>query len=317
MTDEHYQGYDTTMTANTATLDELNQRFGMTDQLRFTDQADGAIVAAIKNSRASAQIALQGAQMLAYQPLGAAPVLWTSAAARWVPGKSLRGGVPVCWPWFGPHPDDPAQPAHGYARGQNWEVRSSSAMPQATHVVLGLPPRADYQRYAPYAANLDVELAVSVGAQLRMTLTTRNTGADSVPLTQALHTYFRVSDIGGVRILGLEDHVFIDKVAGGRATQRGTVQIDGEVDRIYVDTDNDCLIDDAGLQRRIRIAHTGSRATVVWNPWIAKSQQLGDMDAEGYRQMLCVETANAADDARQLAPGATQVLSAVISLEAR
>lgn len=304
------------MTANNAALlDELNRHFALAGQLRFSAPADAAPVAAIDNGLASAQVALQGAQLLAYQPSGAAPVLWLSPAAHWMPGKSLRGGVPVCWPWFGTHPEDAAQPAHGYARGQLWTVRGSSATPGATHLVLGLPPRAEYQAFAPYAADLDVELAISIGSQLRMTLSTRNQGALRVPLTQALHTYFRVSDISGVRVLGLEDHVYIDKVAGGRATQRGAIQIDGEVDRIYLDTDQDCVIEDPGLQRRIRIAHTGSRATVVWNPWIVKSQQLGDMGSAGYREMLCVETANAADDARQLAPGATQVLSAVISLE--
>lgn len=304
------------MTANSAApLDELNQRFGLAGQLRFSAPAETAIVAEIDNGHASAQLALQGAQVLTYQPSGATPVLWLSPAARWVPGKSLRGGVPVCWPWFGPHPEDAAQPAHGYARGQMWEVRSSSAIPGTTHLVLGLPARAEYQRYTPYAADLDVELAISISTQLRMTLTTRNKGTVRAPLSQALHTYFRVSDISGVRILGLEDHVYVDKVAGGRATQRGAIQIDGEVDRIYLDTDDDCVIEDPGLRRRIRIAHTGSRTTVVWNPWVAKSQQLGDMGAAGYREMLCVETANAADDARQLAPGATHVLSAVISLE--
>lgn len=301
---------------NTTTLDALNQQFGLAAQLHFSAVAGHAIVAIIDNGAASAQIALQGAQVLTYQPAGAAPVLWLSPAARWVPGKSLRGGIPVCWPWFGPHPGDTAQPAHGYARGELWEVRSSSATPGATHLVLGLPPRPSYQRYVPYAADLDVELAISISAQLRMTLTTRNKGTQRVPLSQALHSYFHVSDIGGVRILGLEDHVYIDKVAGGRTTQRGAIEINGEVDRIYLDTDGDCVIEDPGLQRRLRIAHAGSRSTVVWNPWITKSQRLGDLGDSGYREMLCVETANAAEDARQLAPGTTHVLSAVISLEA-
>ena len=297
-------------------LDDLNQRFAIPEKLRFNTHPDGVILADIRNTQAMAQIALQGGQVLQYQPHDAAPILWLSPAARYLPGKSIRGGAPVCWPWFGPHPEDPGKPAHGYVRTAPWQVLSSLATPQATHLVLGLPARPEYQAYSPHAANLELELAVSVGANLRITLTTRNTGTQTIPLSQALHTYFAVSDIDTVKVLGLEDCTYLDKVDGGqRKTQQGAIRIGGEVDRIYLETDGDCLIDDPGLQRRIRIAHEGSRSTVVWNPWIEKSVKLGDMGPEGYRHMLCVENTNAADDARQLAPGATHSLTAVISLE--
>jgi glucose-6-phosphate 1-epimerase len=177
--------------------------------------------------------------------------------------------------------------------------------------------RPEYAALTPHAAALEVTLAVSIGAQLRVTLTTRNTGAVSISLSQALHTYFNISDIGAVRVTGLEGCEYIDKVDGGkRKLQQGAVSIGGEVDRIYLQTDADSVIDDPGLQRRIRIKHEGSRSTVVWNPWIEKAAKLGDLGPDGYRHMLCVENVNAADDARQLAPGAEHTLTAVIGVEA-
>lgn len=302
-------------TTAAATPSELNTRFGLAGQLHFTTHPDGVIIAEINNTHAAAQVALQGGQVLTYQPHGAAPVLWLSPAARCLPGKSIRGGIPVCWPWFGPHPDDSSKPGHGYVRTAPWQVRRSAATADATELVLGLLARPEYQALSEHAAQLDVELSVSIGAQLRVALTTRNTGTQNIPLSQALHTYFNVSDIAAVRVLGLEGCDYLDKVDGGlRKTQRDAITIAGEVDRIYLNTESDCLIDDPGLKRRIRIAHEGSRSTVVWNPWIAKAEKLGDMGPDGYRHMLCVENANAADDARELAPGAAHTLTAVISL---
>lgn len=298
-------------------LDDLNARFALSDQLRFHAHADGVLLAEIRNSHATAQIALQGAQVLTYQPNGAAPVLWLSTQARCLPGKTIRGGIPVCWPWFGPHPDDAGKPAHGYVRAAPWEVRRSTTTAAATELVLGLPMHPEYLALSPHAAALDVELAVSVGAQLRVSLTTRNTGTSSIPLSQALHTYFNVSDIAAVRVLGLEGCEYIDKVEGGpRKTQQGAISIGGEVDRIYLRTDADSVIDDPGLNRRIRIAHEGSRSTVVWNPWIEKAAKMGDLGPDGYRHMLCVENTNAVDDARQLTPGVAHTLTAIIGVEA-
>ncbi len=303
--------------ASATELDDLNARFALSDQLRFRAHTDGVLLADIRNRHATAEIALQGAQVLQYQPAGAAPVLWLSTAARCLPGKTIRGGIPVCWPWFGPHPDA-GKPAHGYVRAAPWEVRHSATTDAITQLVLGLPLRPEYTTLFPHAADLDVELTVSVGAQLRVALTTRNTGTVGVPLSQALHTYFTVSDIAAVQVLGLAGCEYIDKVDGGlRKLQQGPIGINGEVDRIYLLTDADSVIDDPGLRRRIRIAHEGSHSTVVWNPWIEKATKMGDLGPDGYRHMLCVENTNAADDARQLAPGDEHTLTAIIGVETR
>jgi D-hexose-6-phosphate mutarotase len=303
--------------AGTAELDDLTARYALPGQLHFHANDDGVLLADIRNRQATAQIALQGAQVLAYQPDGAAPVLWMSPDARCRPGKAVRGGIPVCWPWFGPHPADPGKPAHGYARTAPWEVRDTSATADATQLLLGLPLRPEYQVLSPDAAALEVTLAVSVGAQLRLSLSTRNTGSASVPFSQALHSYFNISSIDAVRITGLEGCEYIDKVEGGvRKMQQGAVIIGSEADRIYLQTDADSVIHDPGLRRRIRVRHEGSRSTVVWNPWTEKAAKLGDLGPDGHRHMLCVETANAADDECRLAPGEEHTLTAVIGIEA-
>ncbi len=297
-------------------LEDLNARFALRGELRFDIHEEGVLLAEISNRHAMARIALHGAQVLAYQPHGAAPVIWLSSEARCVPGKTIRGGIPVCWPWFGPHPEDATKPAHGYARTALWQILRTSATDTATQLILELPMRSEYAALTPHAASLEATLCISVGATLRVSLTTRNTGTIGIPLSQALHSYFNVSDIGAAQISGLEGCDYIDKVDGDlRRAQHGAIHIDSETDRIYLETDKDSVIDDSGLRRRIRIKSEGSRSTVVWNPWVAKAQKLGDVGADGYRHMLCVETTNAADDARQLAPGAEHTLTTEISTD--
>jgi glucose-6-phosphate 1-epimerase len=303
--------------AGTAEIDALTARYALPGQLHFHASDDGVLLADIGNRHTTAQIALQGAQVLAYQPDGAAPVLWMSPDARCRPGKAVRGGIPVCWPWFGPHPADPGKPAHGYARNAPWELRGASATADAVQLLLGLPLRPEYQALFPDAAALELTLAISVGAQLRLSLTTRNSGSASVAFSQALHSYFNISSIAAVHITGLEGCEYIDKVDGGvRKLQQGAVTIGGETDRVYLRTDADSLIHDPVLRRRIRIRHEGSRSTVVWNPWTEKAAKLGDLGPDGHRHMLCVESANAADDARRLAPGEEHTLTAQVGVEA-
>ena len=150
-----------------------------------------------------------------------------------------------------------------------------------------------------------------------MELTTHNATAQSLPLSEALHTYFQVGDVAEVELLGLDGCAYLDKTeAFARKQQQGAVRFAAETDRVYVDTAAQCIIHDPLLQRRIRIAKQGSASTVVWTPWAQKAAALGDFTAQGWRNMLCVESANAADNALTLAPGATHTLSVRYSAEA-
>ncbi len=301
---------------STAEFSALNACYGISGQVNFKEGPGGLAVVEVTNTHAAAVIALQGAHVMNWSPRGAHPVIWLSKAAKLAPGKSIRGGVPVCWPWFGPHASDTALPAHGYARTTPWEVVHSEALAGgATRVVFRLiendATRAQWPHPTP------VECHITVGASLEIELVTRNAGAAPVTIGQALHTYFEVSDIRHVTIDGLDGCPYLDKVDGGqRKRQAGPVSFSGEVDRIYLDSVVACRIDDPGLRRRIVISKRGSRSTVVWNPWIEKAAKMGDLGDDGYLRMVCVESANAADDVVTIAPGAEHRLWVRYDIEA-
>ena len=292
---------------------QLNHQHAIAGKLRFVDAAPGLPVAEITLPQATARIAVNGAQVLEWAPAGQQPVIWVSRAAVYQPGKGVRGGVPVCWPWFGAGAD--GKPAHGFVRTRLWQVRETAVGPADT-VVIRLGLTDDESTRALWDHAFDVELVVSVGAALKMELVTRNTGAEPFTITNGLHPYFRVGDIGRTRVLGLEDTVYLDKVQGmGESRQAGAVQFSGETDRVYIGTAADCVIDDAALGRKIRIAKSGSRSTVVWNPWTEKEKGFADMAAGEYRDMLCVETTNAGPDSVSVAPGGEHRLVAFVGVE--
>ncbi len=295
----------------------LNQKFAIAGQLEFTAEANGLVVARIANNHAQSAIALQGAHIMNFQPNDEAPLIWQSPVAKLAPGKSIRGGVPVCWPWFGAHATESNFPAHGFARTAPWQVAASAALPDgSTHITLELPPDAIPPAQWPHACR--VRLGVTAGRALAVELITENTGNAPFEISEALHTYFAISDVDNTRITGLEDCVYLDKVDEfRRKIQSGAITIASEVDRVYVNTEADCLIEDRGLKRRIRITKRGSRSTVVWNPWIEKSAKMGDFGSDtGYRNMVCVESANAAENVISVAPGTTHSLRVVYSTEA-
>lgn len=294
---------------------DLTARFGIPGRIALRELADGFAAIEVTNDRGTASVALQGGQVLTWAPRGAEPVIWLSRAATFVPGKSIRGGVPVCWPWFGPHATLTDYPAHGFARTLPWEPIAASEMPDGrTHLALRLIQNEKTRSQWPHAAQLDME--IRVGETLQIDLCTRNTGAEPIVIGEALHTYFSISDIRRISMQGLDKVVYIDKVAGGsRQQQQGAVVFAGETDRIYIDTEADCVIDDPGLGRRIRIAKRGSRSTVVWNPWHDKAARMGDLGEDGYLGMVCVESANAADNLVSIAPQQVHRLTVEYSVE--
>ena len=298
-----------------ADLESLNESFAITDHIMFVAGPGGLPMAKIRNAYAAATVSLHGGQALTFQPHGHEPVLWSSAYSLYQPGKAIRGGIPVCWPWFGPHPSDPSKPAHGFARTSLWSVLSTAALADgATQVRLRLAD--DDTSLALWPHVFELRLVVTVGADLRADLIARNPGAASYTYSGALHSYFDVSDVTAISIHGLEGCTYIDKVDGEQhKVQRGAVTIEAETDRIYLNTAETCAIEDPRLDRRITVAKAGSRTTVVWNPWAEKARRLADFGDEEYHGMVCVETANADGDSLTVAPGGEQRLMAVIGVE--
>jgi glucose-6-phosphate 1-epimerase len=286
-------------------IDTLNRHFGLPGALHFVMGRAGLPEAEIQTPHAGARVALQGAHLLAWRPAGAAPVIWVSQAAVFAPGQPVRGGVPVCWPWFGARE---GLPAHGFVRTRLWQVRAAS-MDAAGQVVLRLGLQDDANTRALWNHAFDLELVVTVGTTLTMALISRNTGEQPFTLTDALHTYFCVTDIHQTAVQGLDGCDYLDKVQNfALARQAGAVEFTGETDRIYVNTTADCVIEDRLQKRAIRVGKSGSSSTVVWNPWREKT--FADMAAGEYQHMLCVETCNAGPDQVTLAPGQTHALSA-------
>ena len=262
----------------------------------------GIPVITIINPHATARISLQGAHLLSWVPNGEHDVIWMSEEARYARGKSLRGGVPVCWPWCGPHETNKEYPAHGFARTTMWELEQTEELEDGTtRIYFTMTP--DDATTIMWPAGVTVSYIISVGKRLEFELISHNQSEAPVTIGQALHTYFKVGDVSQARVFGLEEKEYLDKTDGfARKRQKGPVIIEGEVDRIYLETSNDCVIEDREMKRKIVIIKNGSCSTVVWNPWKELAEKMGDLGPDGYMHMLCVESANAAEDVVTIEP---------------
>jgi glucose-6-phosphate 1-epimerase len=280
----------------------LNAQFGRPGQLTFTPGPGHLTVAEINNRYASAAVALYGGHLLHYQPHGQPPVVWLSPHSFFQPGKAIRGGLPICWPWFGAHPTAASLPAHGFARlSAAWTVLSTAVSAEGdTLLQLGLSDDPASREMWPHPFRLELQL--SVGAALAVTLIVHNSGPEPFEMTAALHTYLGVSHAAEVTVEGLDGVDYLDKVKDFRRfTQRGPVVFAGETDHVYLPTTAACRIIDPGWGRQITVSKQGSRTTVVWNPGAEKAAHMADLlDAAG---MVCVEAANAFDDAIRVPPG--------------
>lgn len=291
-------------------LEALSRRFAIAGAVRFERSKGELGVIRIDTPLATGTVMLQGAQVIDFQPRGEEPLLFLSGRSRFLAGKSVRGGVPLCWPWFGPHPSDPALPAHGFARTVDWNLQETALLPDGrVRLVFDLPLGVATLALWPHASS--ARYTVTLGRELEVALATRNIGTEAFVLGQAFHTYFQVGDVRQVTVHGLDGCSYVDKVGGtAQRRQQGPVSFSQETDRIYLDTGGACEIRDPSMARSVLVTATGSRSTVVWNPWIEKAERMGDFDAEGYLQMLCVETANADQDAVTLRPGQVHVMAA-------
>jgi glucose-6-phosphate 1-epimerase len=296
-------------------IEQLNRDFGLKDRVVFREGKGGLPVAVLQNSEASAEVCLHGAHVTSFRPRGHEEALWVSELAEYRSGKAIRGGIPVCWPWFGPHPDTAGLPQHGFARVSAWKVSSSTALDDG-RCELCLTLRDDDSTRRLWPHSFELELRVTVGNALGVELRSVNTGDATFRVGGALHSYFRVGDIGRIEIGGLDGRYYLDQLDGhNRKCQTGLVSISGEVDRVYVESKDECVIQDPVLGRRIRVGKSGSGTTVVWNPWIDKSIRMLDFPDHGYREMVCIEAANAFQDMRDVASGEQHVLSTSIGLE--
>jgi glucose-6-phosphate 1-epimerase len=266
----------------------------------------------IEHMGAIAEIYFHGAHVAQYMPPHAQPLLFLSHASQFTADKPIRGGVPLIFPWFGPHPTDPALPAHGFARTMEWTLRAIRRHTNRIAVELSLTDSPETQRIWPHA--FELRLTVRVSASLEIALAVRNTGKDPFTFEEALHTYLAVGDVRRLKIHGLAGRDYLDKMQAGRRMRQDEkpIIINGETDRVYLATRDTVKVCET-CGRELTIAKTGSNATVLWNPWVAKARAMADFGDDEWSHMLCIETANAAEHAIVLDPGEHYTMTAVIS----
>lgn len=303
-----------------ASLAELNQHFAIPGVLAFDEPHPGLVRAFITTPACSAEIFLYGAHLTQWQPTKSGPVLFLSPNSAFEPGKPIRGGVPVIFPWFGARTPEitgntTEGPMHGFARTSQWEVAFAGQSGDDVHLTLHLPITPEAR--AAGFDNVRCAMEFTFGRTLTMRMAVANDRSEPVVFEQALHSYFRVADASQVRIHGLAHTEFLDKVDGfKRKTQQDPViTFTAETDRPYLNTTATVHLDDPGMQRRLAIAKTGSKTTVVWNPNEERSIKLADLGAGQWHHFACVETANAAENRVTLAPRCAHVMESRISVE--
>ncbi|MDR9751096.1 D-hexose-6-phosphate mutarotase [Pseudomonas sp. SZMC_28357] len=276
----------------------------------------------IRHGQAELLVAQQGAHILSYQLAGQPPLIWLNDEAVFETGKSIRAGVPVCWPWFGNFARNPQSvqamrvsnepaPAHGLVRALDWELGGIEAEGDSLKVEFLLPYPDGGLPGWPH--KVDLKLTIRLNAQLHISLSSHNVGDEEVTLSQALHSYFAVSDVRNVSVEGVDGLSYIDTADDWKTvTQTGDLRFTGETDRIYLNAPAQLSIVDPDWQRRIVLTSTGSRSAVIWNPWIDRAAAFTDMADDGWQRMLCIETANVMDDVVVLKPGASHTLSVSI-----
>jgi glucose-6-phosphate 1-epimerase len=285
--------------------------------IKITDENDGLQFIEIDNSLAVARIALQGGHVDWWRPKSAnQDVLWRSSNARYEKGRSIRGGVPICWPWFGHHPTDGTYCVHGFARVAPWKLQNSTQLKNgATKIVLTMNPSEDQIKQLTY--DYELELTVLVGDSLSLNLKTTNLSNHPFTISEGYHTYFYVSDIENIKITGLENSVYTDKFDNfNRGIEKGAIQFYGPFDRVYSNTSNDCYIEDEGLNRVITVKKSNSNSTVVWTPWKRKAMEMGDMgETDEWRRMICVETANLLENSVVIYPKLSHSIATEYSVQ--
>lgn len=277
---------------------------------------NGLEVVELETPASTCNVALHGAQVLSFTPQGGRDWLWVSDRARWNVGSALRGGVPICFPWFGPHPTEGSFPAHGFARTSIWRLVGVDEVAGARlRAVFEL--RADERTSPLFPYAFTARHTVIAGDDLQLSFEVVNDGDVPFGFEVALHSYFAVSDLGAISVVGLDGSSYLDKVAGGERRRQadGPLRIVGEVDRVYGSGGPVTLLD-PGRRRSLRVESSGATSTVVWNPGPEKARALSDLDPGAFQRFVCLESGDIGDGRVRLPPGGRALLSVRIGHEA-
>lgn len=269
----------------------------------------------VTSTKATGEIYLLGANVTSWTPAGGKEILFVSSQSRWEDGRAIRGGIPICFPWFGGKADDPMAPAHGFVRTKAWRLESIAQVGGAVAVRMFTESNEDTKRWWP--AEFRLVYNATFDSELSLELEVTNTGEIPLRFEEALHAYHRVGNIEKTRVRGLDGVCYFDKTDSNREkTQQGEIAVVSETDRVYLDTRQAIELDDFILERRIRIAKENSRTTVIWNPWVEKAHSLPDFAGDEWMQMICIETSNVSQHfSLGLAPGQQHKMKALVTVE--
>ena len=316
---------------------ELQNQFAIPGVLTFEKIPSGLVAAHVTTLAAEATIYTMGAHVTHWKPAGEAPAIFLSQRAEFTPGKPIRGGVPIVFPWFSERHDGKTGPQHGFARISEWDLAFAGMSGDDLHLAFTLAPN-ELSRSLGFD-HFRLSYRVTVGRSLTLEMMVMNDSGnggaqgggpaaataksdmavEGAPLVfeQALHTYLEVADARKVSIDGLGGTTFLDKVdAFKRKVQpEGALKFEGRTDRPYLNTTATCVLHDPAGGRRIVVEKSGSNSTVVWNPWQEFTAKMADMQPDAWLHMTAIETANVDENAITLRPGATHTMKATISIE--
>ncbi len=293
---------------------ELDRRFGI-PRLAGVGEGNGAMPRVqITSSLCEAEMYLHGAQVTSWKPAGSDEVLFLSGKSRWTDGQAIRGGIPICFPWFRAKSNDPQAPAHGFARTKTW--RLESILEEDGAIVVSMVTESDEHTRRWWPGEFRLVHRATFGSHLKLQLACTNTGTTTLHFEEALHTYNHVANVQHVRVLGLDAVRFLDNTdSNKKKAQRGDVAITSQTDNAYLNTRDAVELFDPDMRRRIRLAKANSLTTVVWNPWREKASEIRDLGNDEWTQFLCVEASNILDAVINLAPGQEHRMTAILTVE--
>jgi glucose-6-phosphate 1-epimerase len=293
---------------------ELDRRFGIPGVARVHEGNGAMPRVQITSSLCEAEMFLHGAQVTSWKPAGSDEVLFLSSRSRWTDGQAIRGGIPICFPWFRAKANDPQAPAHGFVRTRAWQLESILEENDAV-VVTMVTESGEHTRHW-WPGEFRLVHRATFGSQLKLELVCTNTGTTPLRFEEALHTYNRVADVQHVRLHGLDTVSFLDNTDSNKEkAQLGNVAIASQTDSAYLNTRNTVELSDPMMRRRIRLTKANSLTTVVWNPWQEKASELRDLADGEWTQFLCVEASNILDAGVHLEPRQEHRMTAILSVE--
>ena len=297
-----------------ANIDELNRRYAIPGAAQITAGNNGLLRVGITTPASTGEIYLHGAHLTSWRPAGGEEVIFLSQRSQFEPGKAIRGGIPVCFPWFRNKVDDPKAPSHGFVRTKDWKLDEIEM--RGDGVMVSLSTSSDEGTKAWWPHDFHLLHRLTLGTALTQELVVSNTGATPLRFEEALHTYYRVGGAEAIRISGLDGVAYLDNTDANREKRQvGDIVFTAQTDSAYMDTTHAVEIADPILRRRLRLTKQNSRTTVVWNPWSTGAQSLADL-GDQWRAMACVEASNMRAFGVDLAPGQQHTMKTVIQVEA-